>query len=525
MSGDATHTAAPISEEPPGLSPPTLAVAPALGSAVKRGMSWMVFNTLATKGLSFLAQVALGWLLSEGDFGIYAVTLAISSLTTILKDGGVRQLLVQRGEKEFESLVGPVFWMALAFNAGTAVLLAGAAPLAASLYGQPVIAPMLLVVAAAMPLSTPGAILQAKLTIDLRFGALARIAIGSAIVRYVGSVALAWAGVGPLSFVLPLIAISLFEWAASRLACRTALFTRAAHVRRWKELFHQSKWVLVGTVAICLVNSGAYLAIGFLVAKEIVGQYFFAYSLVVQVGALISTNVVQVLMPAVAKLIGEPARERAAVVRSLQVVMLVGAPASLALLPLFEPLELLLWRGKWAAAVPAVQWLAACYPLSVLMAVPLAVQLAHGWFRQWGLLLLLDGLGTIGAGAAGAALGATAADIAIWTGGFTVLAGLVIALAALPRIGLSVLEIARAGLPAWALSLAAAGAVAILDSSIAWPAQQAWVVLRLAAGAAALGAFTFVLVRAILPSHLRESAMMAPVRFRPMVLRLMLLPP
>ena len=118
------------------------------------------------------------------------------SLTTILKDGGVRQLLIQRGQSEFESLVGPVFWMAMAFNVGTGALLAAAAPLAAGLYGHAVIAPMLLVVAASISLSTPSAILQAKMTIDLRFGALARIAVGSAIVRYAGSVVLAWAGLG-----------------------------------------------------------------------------------------------------------------------------------------------------------------------------------------------------------------------------------------------------------------------------------------------------------------------------------------
>ena len=71
----------------------------------------------------------------------------------------------------------------------------------------------------------------------------------------------------------------------------------------------------------------------------------------VQIGVLISANVVQVLTPALAKLIGEPARERAAVLQSMQVMMLLSAPASLSLLLLFEPLEQLL-SGKWAARYP-----------------------------------------------------------------------------------------------------------------------------------------------------------------------------
>ena len=94
------------------------------------------------------------------------------------------------------------------------------------------------------------------------------------------------------------------------------------------------------------------------------------------------------------------------------------------------------------------------------MAAPLAVQLAHGWFRQWGLLLLFHGLGTVACAGAGAALGGTAADVAMWTGCFTVAAGLVISAAVLPRIGLSLAEIGSAGLPAWLVSLAGAGVVA-----------------------------------------------------------------
>ena len=55
--------------------------------------------------------------------------------------------------------------------------------------------------------------------------------------------------------------------------------------------------------------------------------------------------------------------------------------------------------------------------------------------------------GDIACAGAGAALGGTAADIAMWTGCFTVVAGLVISVAVLPRIGLSLAEIGSAGLP------------------------------------------------------------------------------
>lgn len=500
-----------------------------MGRAVVHGTLWMAVSTAATKFVSFVAQIALGWLLSEGDFGIYALTLAISSLATILRDGGVRQLLIQRGAAEFEILAGPVFWMALAFNAATGVLIAALAPLAAAVYAEPSLTPMLLVVAASILLSSPGAIIQARLSIDLHFRAIGIIGTGGAVVRYGGSIALAFAGIGPMSFVLPMLGVALFEWWASYIASPTRLFSRAPEPRRWPGLFTQTKWVLLGTLAVCLLNTGAYLALGFMVSKEVVGQYFFAYALVGQVGVLISANLVRVLQPALSRLTADPKRELSAAIRTLRVVMLVGSAISIAMAPTFPAIEQFIWAGKWAASAEAVQWLAVCYPMTVLMSVPYAVQLARGWFRAWGLMMMAIGAGTVAAAAGGALAGSgaagtgSAASVAAWTGIFTWVAGLAYALGVLSRLGMSLGNVLRNALPAWAIATGAAVTTGVLDHLAPWAEGRAALALRIAITAAAYGFTTGAGYRLLLAPHLQEALNLAPARIRSLVSRLLFL--
>jgi PST family polysaccharide transporter len=466
----------------------------------------MILNTGTAKLVSFGAQVILGALLSAHDFGVFAISTSIAALTSVLRDGGVRQLLVQRGD-EYESLAGPLFWMGFSLNLIAGTLLVAATPILSAVYHEPQLRIMLLITALSVPLATPSAVLSARLGVDLRFKAISLMQTGSAMVRYGGAVVFARAGLGPISFVLPLPLVALFEWTVTYSLTRSALWSRRAEIGRWKGLFTSAQWVLLGTFAVGLCNTGTYFLLGILLPASVVGDYFFAYQLVIQVGILLAANLNQVLFPALARLRAEPERQRAAVLRALRVLMLVAAPMSLGLVAVFSPMESLIWHGRWAASVVPVQVISICYPLNVVLGVPMSLQLANGAFREWGLMLLLYGAGLVVAGGIGALATGTATGVAFWTGGYIVVGSMLYTSTSLKRVGLRATALVQALAPSWALSSAAAGVAVLIDRE-SLPASS--LITRILVTTAAFVVILGAGLRWTIPAQVREVLALAP---------------
>ena len=64
------------------------------GRAAVRGAAWFLLASTAAQSLSLLTQLALGYLLAEEEFGVYALALSFSSLIVILRNGGMHRILV-----------------------------------------------------------------------------------------------------------------------------------------------------------------------------------------------------------------------------------------------------------------------------------------------------------------------------------------------------------------------------------------------------------------------------------------------
>ncbi|MEX2219328.1 MAG: oligosaccharide flippase family protein [Phycisphaerales bacterium] len=505
-----------------------LAPAPAMGRTVARGSLWMILQTGATKLAGLAAQVLLGAILSGGDFGIYAIAISLSVFAAVLRDGGVRSLLIQR-QREYDAILGPVFWMGLAFNLATGILIAGLGPPAALAYGDGRLVLMLALIGVSIPLSTPAAILSGRLSIELRFREQAVAGTVAALVRYGGAVALALLGFGPLSFVLPLPAMALTEWAVLAVYTRDRPWRRPAALRLWRGMLTQTRWIIIANFAVALYNMGNYSLVGLLVAREVVGVYFFAYQIVLQLAALISTNFNLVLFPAFTHMSGEPDRLRAAVRRSLRQLMLVGVPLGMVLVPAFPHIEALVWRGRWAEAVLPVQLIAIFYPPSVVQAIGFAALQAWGDFRRWAVLLALQSAGMLAVGALAAALWGTAPAIAAATSVYVMLSSIAFCGLSLRRARFSWGEVAEGIAPAWGIGLAAVGGALLIDRW-AGPAVGAsglppWAVsaARLLISGAAFSALFAVMTRVALRRHVEEAVALAPTRLRPLALRVMLL--
>jgi O-antigen/teichoic acid export membrane protein len=496
---------------PAGLAPAAPTSRPGLSRAVTHGSFWMMLSAAIQRGASFAAQIVLGWLLTQRDFGIFALAASIAALAGALRDGGVRQLLIQQ-HAEYDRLLGPMFWMALAFNTLTGLLLATTAPMVAWALDEPTLIGLVLILAIAQPLGTPSAILTARLSIDLRFREVGRIAAVSSLIRYVGTVALAAAGFGPLSFVLPLPVLSIVEGAMAYAYTRERPWLRPANPRLWPRMLAEAKWIFIGTFGIAALNLGAALTIKPFVSTAVVGVYYFAFQVIVQVGMLLSANILQVLFPAFARMNDDPVRLSAAASRALRLLMLIAAPMCLGLAATFGPLELLIWHGKWKPAADAVRAIAVLYPAVIASSVPLALQQATGSFRTSGLTLLSMGVASLAGAMAGAMVTGTAVGIAVFAGVTTGVVSIAITWGTMRRTRVSGNDILAAIMPAWLMSCIAFAASYWLDGLLA--ERRTPILIRAGVSGVIFVAVFCAATRLTIRRHLEEAVSIMPARVR-----------
>lgn len=512
---------------------PRSSPAPALAGAAFRGSIWLFLSTGFTRAASLLATIVLGRLLNDHQWGIYAIAMSAAMVAGALRDGGVRQILLQR-QREYDTLLGPVFWLAFAMSLLAGALLALWAPLIARLTNEPQTRDLMLVIAASLPLSTPGAFYQTRLSIDMRFRDVGRIQSVSGVLRFGGAIVLALLGFGPLSFVLPMLACALNEWIMGWSLTKERLWSRRRQPALWPPLLDASVWVMLGTLAIALLNWGGNLAIKGFLDTAVVGAYFFAFQIVVQVAILLSSNINSVLFPTFAKIIHQRDRLAAAAIRSLRQVMLLAAPLSVGLAVTFPSLESLFWKGHRANSITPVLIQGSTYALCVLQAVPLSLQQARGHFKSWALGLILTAAATLSAAMLGASIHQSAAGVALWAGLSSAFGGLSYTLFVFRRIGVPLSTTLSASLPAWTIALLCGLAAWRLDALLAlsdlgatslgldpsWHQSFTAIIRFLLVGSAFSLAFA-LFIRALIPSHVHEALAILPTRLRDPAQRLL----
>ncbi len=425
-----------------------------MGRKVGVGMVWLMLNTAVGRAASFLALIPLGAWLTKGQYGVVAMAVAFSAFVQVFRDGGARRLLIQRGAAEYDSLVGPIFWMSLTFNIASAILMASLAPVAAAIFGTRDVIPLLLVIATFLPLSTPAMIYQAKLSIDLRFRALAQMTATVGVLRW--GLAVLFVGIlrEPIGIVIPMPICAVVEGVWGYLIVRDKPWKRRAAIRRWGPIIKTCLWIVAGTLATSAYNQGPYIGLGVILAPAVVGVYYFGFQISKQVSILLQLNLQTALLPSFSRLQGDSKRQRAAVLRTIRLLTLISAPTSYLLLVIFRDVEQIIWGGKWAGSVPVVQLLCAALPMTILSAVPRSVLMSIGRFRQWSLLLGIDAAGVIIVATVAAYIfvGSTTIDvptaIAISESVYITIATVIIAAISLRHVRVGVTDILAGVLPA-----------------------------------------------------------------------------
>lgn len=511
---------------PSGCTTPAFLPQRALGKEVGRGFSWLTISLVAGKCFGAMAQLLLGRWITDEQFRDFAIVASFAALVKVFQDGGVPQLLIQKGKDEFDRLLGPAFWLSLAFGLAGGLTLAAAAPVIAEIYRTPKLAEYLWIVACTLPLGAPATVLRAKLRIDLRFKAIAVIALFWFLLRQCSAVGFAALGWGVMGLVLPLLLVTLFEWAAAYYVTQIKPWQRSPDLAEWRGLAGNSFWVVGTAMARGLARTGDYLVLGLLAPDALVGKYYFGYQITTQIVELLATNLQHVLFPALSRLANEPERLSRAIVRTIRMLVFVAAPASLGLAvivrPMVEFLDAIIWNHKWASAIPLMQVFAVAAPVRMFSDVLTASLSARGEFRRSAILTFAEGLWLMSSAAAAFALaGDNMAQLAALIAASQVVFSVGASALTLRQFGIGLRAFFGAFVPSWLVSL---GAAAFAFGALAVLPVETGNLAKIAIGGAAFTASFLVLARTLLRHDLDELTRVMPGPVGRIIHRALLLP-
>lgn len=356
------------------------------------------------KSFSLLSQLALGWILSESDFGLYALAISIASLANTLQDGGIRQFLVQKHQKFTDYIKASLFY-SFTIRLISAAALVSVAPFAADFFAEDGIKPILWILAASFILSAPAVIYIAKLQTDLRFKRLAKLNSISGAIHHSSMIAFAFMGLGPISFVLPTLITPIYVLIALRLSTGPINLKTNSIQGAAKELLHTSKWLVSCILLRTVIQKGDYLIIGKIFGTATLGVYFFGYEIVASFAMLITTSASSVLLPTFSGLSADPERQAIAFLKCIKKIA-IAAPLFAIGLYTVSPFAIeLLWKDRWLSSIPIAQTFALSYALSLFTPVSASLLESNALWRLRTTILAAMAVTSIAAAAVGCMLG------------------------------------------------------------------------------------------------------------------------
>lgn len=409
-----------MSDSPANLVPTGPAKQAPLGHHVARGFAWNLAVTVLTKVLTMVSQIVLAWLLGQEDFGLIGLAYTVTSLCGVIRWGGLTHVLTQR-QAYFNRWANPAFWMSFFLTVLATITMLIAAPIAAWTYGRPQLIGLICVLAAAGFMQTFSFIPGAKLAIALRFRTLSALSIGEVTVVTVLSIVLAspWIGAGAYSFVIPTLVVGILRIPATCMLSRTGLPRWRLEFRRWRYLLRDSGLLLITALLFQVTLQGDYVILGFFAPTAVVGVYYLAFSLSMQVISFLTNNLGQVLFPTLSRLQDDSGRQVAAFMRACRVLGMVAIPLCFTQAALIDAGVRCFLSSKWLDAIPIAQILSVGMALrTVTWAAPSLLQ-AQGRFGIQTLLFACSTalfLASVLFGAAlGGAVGTALAEAAFFT--------------------------------------------------------------------------------------------------------------
>jgi O-antigen/teichoic acid export membrane protein len=505
----------------------------------------IIANVIA-RASALLSQVIVGLYLTDSQIGAFALALGISGFCCLLRSGGASYYLPTIRAEDFDRTAGRYFaWGTVFATTGGLLTMASAGAVSVPdwfprVASAPGLGPCLLLLGIRQWIAPLGLLSRSRMAVNLRFGELAKLDTANALIRLSVTWGCAYAGLGALALVIPLVIASSIEATYCSLA---AGLTRDCF--RWgntriKAMVGSMGWPMVMASLTSISLQCHFLIIGAMVPVAALGVFYFALQLTLQPVLVVGLAFQSVFAPLLARIRGHREAENALISRVFMGSMLLVPVTTLSIGGFFPLVERLIWNGKWADASIPVAWLCVGATFSTATSVLVGPLLGARHYKRLAGIELSRAIGVFG----GASVGGIVAKLmpdqahpmlqpAALVAAATALGMTVMSIVQLARVmrhfGVAPREIAHHILYGPTISgLAVIGAVSVARSaaeSFAVPPGTVGSIIELSIGLVTFAAVTLLAFRTLAESTVRSVSDILPATYRPLYRRLMMLGP
>lgn len=335
-----------------------------LTTRVASGALWSALSRVCLQLLYLISVAVLTRKLDPEAYGLMNMTQIVVGFVSLFRDIGIASAVIQRRDID-EALLSSLWWVSTGLGLITTLACVAVAPLVAAFYKQPLVTPMLQVLALSFLITSLTTIHGAMVNRQMAFRKLAIVEITAALVSLIIAIVFAYSGAGVWSLVAGSLANSIVSSAGFLFAYR------------WKPAVRFS-WTRVRSVTgfgmnlsgFNLVNYFSRNADNVLIGRYIgtapLGFYQLAYTIMLYPVQNVAQLLGRVLFPAFSEIQDDRSRFRNAYLRSLVVIALISFPLMAGAAAVAKPF-VLVWMGpNWLMVATLITILA---PVGMYQAV------------------------------------------------------------------------------------------------------------------------------------------------------------
>ncbi|MGE5148977.1 MAG: lipopolysaccharide biosynthesis protein, partial [Rhodospirillaceae bacterium] len=323
-----------------------------LGRRSRRGGAVLLGGQMVRVLGQMATLVVLARLLPPSAFGLLAMVAAIGLVLDLVKEFGLSSATIQKSNIN-HAQVSTLFWVNAVVGAVLAALLFLAAPLIARFYGQPELEDIARWLSIGFLASGLTVQHWALLRRQMRFVAIAGMETTADLASFAVSITLAASGAGYWALVvqrlIPPVLILLASWALCR--WRPSRPTRAAGVR---SLLGFGAGVTVSQLAGAFARSVDQILIGWLWGPAVLGLYERTTRLLLVPINTINAPIYAAAMPALSRVVDDPARYRSMFGQVMQKLGLLTMPTFALAAVTADWVVEILFGPSWHQAIPLV---------------------------------------------------------------------------------------------------------------------------------------------------------------------------
>lgn len=318
-----------------------------------KGVSWSFIEQILARGVNFVIGIILARLLSPTDYGLVGMLGIFLALSQLFIDGGLTGALI-RTKSPSDADFSTVYLINLILSAVFYLLLFFIAPYVASFYSQPLLKPLLRIIALTLIISSLSSIQGTLLSIRVDFKAKTIISIVSSIASGIIGIVCAYKGLGVWALVSQTLASSLFCTIIT-LALVKWMPKLVFSKESFKRLFSYSSKMLAATIISVIYDNAYPLVIGKRFSAADLGQYARAGQFPGIANGTITGAMNRVAFPVLSQIQDDNERLLRVYEKYIQLACFLVFPVLMIICGCAKPLVIFLLTDKWLDCVPFMQ--------------------------------------------------------------------------------------------------------------------------------------------------------------------------